>query len=132
VELRSGWKGKAKFIVERQDAMRDSSDNSRDDVAACGTSTDSPLPHHPHRCQANTSSSLLPLATSIPYFVLASCILASLSTLNFKQSFCEEEEEEEEELLAEGPSVNEVSFRARPYHNVHRTLGVDTGATDPL
>jgi hypothetical protein len=27
--------------------------------------------------------------------------------------------------------VNEVSFRARPHHNVHSTLGVDTGATDP-
>jgi hypothetical protein len=30
------------------------------------------------------------------------------------------------------PGVNEVSFRARPHHNVHGTLGVDTGATGPL
>jgi hypothetical protein len=30
-----------------------------------------------------------------------------------------------------GPGVNEVSFRARPHHNVHSTLGVDTGATGP-
>jgi hypothetical protein len=30
-----------------------------------------------------------------------------------------------------GPSMNEVSIRARPYHNVHNTLGVDTGATGP-
>jgi hypothetical protein len=44
----------------------------------------------------------------------------------------EEEEEEEEELRVQGPSVNEVSFRARPHHNVHRILGVDTGATGPL
>jgi hypothetical protein len=28
--------------------------------------------------------------------------------------------------------VNEVPFRARPHHNVHRTLGVDVGATGPL
>jgi hypothetical protein len=28
--------------------------------------------------------------------------------------------------------VNEVSFRARPYHNVHIALGVDTRATGPL
>ena len=28
--------------------------------------------------------------------------------------------------------MNEVSFWARPHHNVHRTLGVDIGATDPL
>jgi hypothetical protein len=27
--------------------------------------------------------------------------------------------------------VNEVSFRARPHHNVHNTLGVDVGATGP-
>jgi hypothetical protein len=27
--------------------------------------------------------------------------------------------------------VNEVSFRARPHHNVHNTLGVDTGAIGP-
>jgi hypothetical protein len=27
--------------------------------------------------------------------------------------------------------VNEVSFRARPYHNVYSTLGVDAGATGP-
>jgi hypothetical protein len=32
----------------------------------------------------------------------------------------------------EEPGVNEVSFRARPHYNVHRTLGVDAGATDPL
>jgi hypothetical protein len=25
-----------------------------------------------------------------------------------------------------GPGVNEMSFRARPHHNVHCTLGVDT------
>jgi hypothetical protein len=25
-----------------------------------------------------------------------------------------------------GPGVNKVSFRARPHHNVHNTLGVDT------
>jgi hypothetical protein len=37
------------------------------------------------------------------------------------------EEEEEELWVQKGPGVNEVSFRARPYHNVHRTLGVDTG-----
>jgi hypothetical protein len=40
--------------------------------------------------------------------------------------------EEEEELRVRGPGMNEVSFRARPHHNVHRTLGVDTGATGPL
>jgi hypothetical protein len=40
--------------------------------------------------------------------------------------------EEEEELRALGPGVNEVSFRARPHLSVHRTLGVDTGATGPL
>jgi hypothetical protein len=34
-------------------------------------------------------------------------------------------EEEEELRVQEGPSVNEVSFRARPHHNVHNTLGVD-------
>jgi hypothetical protein len=39
---------------------------------------------------------------------------------------------EEEELRVEGPGVNEVSFRARPHHSVHHTLGVDTGAIDPL
>jgi hypothetical protein len=39
----------------------------------------------------------------------------------------EEEEEEEEE-----PDVNEVSFCARPHHNVHYTLGIDVGATSPL
>jgi hypothetical protein len=27
--------------------------------------------------------------------------------------------------------VNEVSFRTRPHHNVHSTLGVDSGATGP-
>jgi hypothetical protein len=27
--------------------------------------------------------------------------------------------------------VNEVSFRARPHHNVHSTLGVDIGAIGP-
>jgi hypothetical protein len=27
--------------------------------------------------------------------------------------------------------VNGVSFRARPHHNVHNSLGVDTGATGP-
>jgi hypothetical protein len=27
--------------------------------------------------------------------------------------------------------VNEVSFRARPHHNVHNTLGVDIGAIGP-
>jgi hypothetical protein len=31
----------------------------------------------------------------------------------------------------EGPGVNEVSFRARPHHRVHRTLGVDARATGP-
>jgi hypothetical protein len=36
------------------------------------------------------------------------------------------------ELRVEGPGVNEVSFRARPHHSVHRTLGVDVGATGPL
>jgi hypothetical protein len=35
-----------------------------------------------------------------------------------------EEKEEEEELRVQGPGMNEVSFCARPYHNVHRTLGV--------
>jgi hypothetical protein len=30
-----------------------------------------------------------------------------------------------------GPGMNEVSFCARPYHNVHNTLGVGTGATSP-
>jgi hypothetical protein len=40
--------------------------------------------------------------------------------------------EEEEELQVQGrPSVNEVSFRARPHRNVHNTLGVDIGATGP-
>jgi hypothetical protein len=28
--------------------------------------------------------------------------------------------------------MNEVSFCARPHHNVHRTLGVDAGAIGPL
>jgi hypothetical protein len=27
--------------------------------------------------------------------------------------------------------MNEVSFRTRPHHNVHNTLGVDTGTTGP-
>jgi hypothetical protein len=27
--------------------------------------------------------------------------------------------------------MNEVSFRARPHHNVPSTLGVNTGATGP-
>jgi hypothetical protein len=31
--------------------------------------------------------------------------------------------EEEEELWVLGPGVNKVSFRARPHHNVHCTLG---------
>jgi hypothetical protein len=43
-----------------------------------------------------------------------------------------EAEEEEEELWVQGPGVNEVSFRARLHHNVHRTLGVYTRATGPL
>jgi hypothetical protein len=30
-----------------------------------------------------------------------------------------------------GPGVTEVSFRAGPHRNMHRTLGVDTGAIDP-
>jgi hypothetical protein len=30
-----------------------------------------------------------------------------------------------------GPDVNEVSFCARPHHNVHSTLGVDTRAIGP-
>jgi hypothetical protein len=30
---------------------------------------------------------------------------------------------------SKGPGVNEVSFRARPHHKVHRTLEVDAGAT---
>jgi hypothetical protein len=34
-------------------------------------------------------------------------------------------------LGPEGPGVNEVSFCARPHHNVHRTLGVDAGTTGP-
>jgi hypothetical protein len=42
-----------------------------------------------------------------------------------------QEEEEEELRVQRGPGVNEVSFRARPHHNVHSTLGVDTGATGP-
>jgi hypothetical protein len=42
-----------------------------------------------------------------------------------------EEEEEEELWVQRGPGVNEVSFRTRPHHNAHSTLGVDTGATDP-
>ena len=29
-----------------------------------------------------------------------------------------------------GPSVNEVSFRTRPHHNAHNTLGVDTFKMD--
>jgi hypothetical protein len=33
-------------------------------------------------------------------------------------------QEEEEELRVQGPGVNEVSFCARPHHNVHRTLGM--------
>jgi hypothetical protein len=32
----------------------------------------------------------------------------------------------------QGPGVNEVSFRSRPHHNMHCTLGVDIGATGPL
>jgi hypothetical protein len=39
--------------------------------------------------------------------------------------------EEEEELRALRPGVNEASFRARPHHNVHRTLGIDIGAIGP-
>jgi hypothetical protein len=39
---------------------------------------------------------------------------------------------EEEELRVQEPNVNEVSFCARPHHNVHHTLGVDTGTTSPL
>ena len=40
--------------------------------------------------------------------------------------------EEEEEFQVEGElGMNEVSFRARPHHNVHNILGVDTGATGP-
>jgi hypothetical protein len=35
-------------------------------------------------------------------------------------------EEEEEELWALQSSMNEVSFRARPDHNVYCTLGVDS------
>jgi hypothetical protein len=42
------------------------------------------------------------------------------------------QKEEEEELRVKRPGVNEVSFRARPHHNVHRTLGVNTGATGSL
>jgi hypothetical protein len=34
--------------------------------------------------------------------------------------------EEEEELRALRPGMNEASFRTRPHHNVHRTMGVDT------
>jgi hypothetical protein len=30
-----------------------------------------------------------------------------------------------------GSGVNGVSFRARPHHNVHCTLGVDTRTTNP-
>jgi hypothetical protein len=41
-------------------------------------------------------------------------------------------QEEEEELRVQGPGVNEVSFRARPHHGVHRTLGVDARATGLL
>jgi hypothetical protein len=33
--------------------------------------------------------------------------------------------------MSKEPGVNEVSFRARPYHNVHSTLEVDTRATCP-
>jgi hypothetical protein len=33
--------------------------------------------------------------------------------------------EKKEELRVQGPGVNEVSFRARPHHNVHRTLGCE-------
>jgi hypothetical protein len=43
--------------------------------------------------------------------------------------FLDEQEEEERRRRTPGPGgpgVNEVSFRARPHHNVHRTLGVDT------
>jgi hypothetical protein len=32
-----------------------------------------------------------------------------------------QKEEEEEELRIQGYGVNEVSFRSRPHHNVHRT-----------
>jgi hypothetical protein len=39
--------------------------------------------------------------------------------------------QEEEELWALRPGVNEASFCARPHHNVHHTLGVDTGAIGP-
>jgi hypothetical protein len=39
--------------------------------------------------------------------------------------------EEEELRVQRGPGMNEVSFRARPHHNVHITLGVDTGAIGP-
>jgi hypothetical protein len=42
------------------------------------------------------------------------------------------QEKEEEELWVQryGPGVNEVSFRARPHHSLHSTLGVDIRATD--
>jgi hypothetical protein len=38
---------------------------------------------------------------------------------------------EEELRVQRGPDVDKVSFHARPDHNVHSTLGVDTGATGP-
>jgi hypothetical protein len=39
---------------------------------------------------------------------------------------------EEEELRALRPGVNEASFRARPHHIVHRTMGVDPNYTPLL
>jgi hypothetical protein len=39
---------------------------------------------------------------------------------------------EEEELRVQGLGMNEVSFRARPHHSVHCTLGVDARAIGPL
>jgi hypothetical protein len=51
-----------------------------------------------------------------------------VDNLRFK---AEEEEEEEELLVQRGPGVNEVSFCARPHHNMHSTLEVNTGTTGP-
>jgi hypothetical protein len=39
---------------------------------------------------------------------------------------CVKEEEEEELRVQVGPSVNQVSFRARPHRNAHNILGVNT------
>jgi hypothetical protein len=60
--------------------------------------------------------------------VLGSLAIMHMITLGEDLLVWSFKEEEEELRVQRGPDVNEVSFRARPHHNVHSTLGVDTGA----